>query len=145
MTPTAVIDLTEMVRLVMQRPERSPLFQAWEKQAFIWAVSEQMLAEFAKVTDRPKIQRMIRPFVRDAVAEALRTRARIVIPALSSPRCRDPKDDVVIATAVAAASCYLVTADRDLYGDIGLVNALRELSVTFVQAGEFLAALQGPD
>jgi len=30
MIPTAAIDLTEMVRLAMQRPERSLLFQAWE-------------------------------------------------------------------------------------------------------------------
>ncbi len=144
MTPTAVVDLSEMVRLAMQRPERSRLFLAWEKRAFVWVVSEQMWAEFVEVTERPKMRRVIRPLVRDAIVEALHTRARIVTPATTIPHCRDPKDDIVVATAVAASPCYLVTADRDLYGDAGLVATLRELGVTVVKADEFLAALVKP-
>ena len=141
MTPRAVIDLTEMVRLAMQRPERSPLFQAWETSSFVWMVSPPMLTEFIKVTNRPRLRRLIRPLVRDAVLDALRTRARIVTPATEFPHCRDPKDDVVVATAVAACPCYLVTADRDLYDDEDLVAALREMGVHVVRPGEFLAAL----
>jgi predicted nucleic acid-binding protein len=84
---------------------------------------------------------MIRPLVRDAVLEALQIRARIVTPATEFPHCRDPKDDIVVATAVAARPCYLVSADRDLYDDEDLVTALRALDVTVVQFGEFLDAL----
>ncbi len=138
----AVIDLTEMVRLVMRRPEHSPLFQAWEARAFVWVTSEQMLAEFLEVTERPRLRRMIRPSVRDAVSEALRTRACIVTPADEFPRCRDPKDDIVVATAVTASPCYLVTADRDLYDDPDLVAALREIGVRVVQVNEFLSSLK---
>ena len=43
----------------------------------------------------------------------------------------------MIATAVAACPCYLVTADRDLYDDAGLVAALRNLEVCIVQVSEF--------
>jgi len=103
--PSAVIDLTDMVRMTMRRPERSRLFQAWEKQSFTWVISEPMLDEFIEVTDRPKFRRLIRPFVRDAIVEALRTNACFVEPAIQFPHCRDPKDDVVIATAVAARPC----------------------------------------
>jgi hypothetical protein len=141
MTPRAVIDLTEMVRLAMQRPERSPLFQAWEAYSFVWIVSPPMLAEFVEVTNRPRLRRMIRPLVRDVVLEALQMRARIVTPATEFPHCRDPKDDVVVATAVAARPCYLVSADRDLYDDADLVAALSGLDVTVVRVGEFLDAL----
>jgi len=141
MTPRAVIDLTEMVRLAMQRPERSPLFQAWEACSFVWIVSPPMLAEFVEVTNRPRLRRMIRPLVRDAVLEALQIRARIVTPATEFPHCRDPKDDVVVATAVAVHPCYLVSADLDLHDDEGLVTALRGLDVTVVRVGEFLGAL----
>jgi predicted nucleic acid-binding protein len=81
MTPRAVVDLTEMVRLAMQRPERSPLFYAWEARSFTWILSSPMLDEFIEVTNRPELRRLIRPFVRDAVVGALRTRARVVIPA----------------------------------------------------------------
>jgi predicted nucleic acid-binding protein len=55
--------------------------------------------------------------------------------------CRDPKDDVVIATAVAACPCHLVTAGRDLYDDAELVATLRDREVYVVQASEFLALL----
>jgi putative PIN family toxin of toxin-antitoxin system len=137
----AVIDLTEIVRLTMQRPERSPLFQVWEAHTFTWVISEPMLMEFINVTNRSKFQRLIRPLVRDAVAEALRTRALFVTPAAEFPHCRDSKDDVVVATAVAARPCYLVTSDRDLYDDPNLVTILRDLEVLVVWASEFLAAL----
>ena len=140
-TPRAVVDLTEMVRLAMQRPERSPLFRAWEARSFTWIVSPPMLIEFVEVTNRPRFRRMIRPLVRDSVLEALRTRAHIVTPATEFPRCRDSKDDVVVATAVVACPCYLVTADRDLYDDADLVAALRDLEVHVVRPAEFLAAL----
>jgi putative PIN family toxin of toxin-antitoxin system len=141
MTPHAVIDLTEMVRLAMQRPERSPLFQAWEASSFVWMVSPPMLTEFVEVTNRPRLRRLIRPLVRDAVLEALQTRARIVTPVTEFPHCRDPKDDIVVATAVAARPCYQVTADRDLYDDADLVAALRGLDVSVVRVGEFLDVL----
>ncbi|MBN1872600.1 MAG: putative toxin-antitoxin system toxin component, PIN family [Anaerolineae bacterium] len=139
--PSAVIDLTEMARVTMQQPEHSRLFQAWEKQAFIWITSESLLDEFNEVTGRPKFRRLIRPLVRDAIVEALRARACVVEPALEFPHCRDPKDDDVIAAAVAAHPCYLVTADRDLYDDAGLVAALRDLDVCVARAGEFLNVL----
>ncbi len=141
MIPVAVIDLTEMVRLAMQRPERSRLFQAWEARAFVWVVSEPILVEFVEVTDHPKFRQMIRPPVRDAVIEALRTRACFVVPATEFPHCRDAKDDIVVATAVAACPCSLVTADRDLYDDSDLVEALHSLEVRVVQTGEFLSTL----
>ncbi len=141
MTPEAVIDLTEMVRLAMRRPERSPLFQAWEACSFVWIVSPPMLTEFVEVTNRPRLRRMIRPLVRDAVLETLQLRARIVTPATEFPPCRDPNDDIVVATAVAACPCHLVSADRDLYDDASLVAALSGLGVTVVRVHEFLNAL----
>lgn len=141
MIPVAVIDLTEMVRLAMRRPERSRLFQAWEAQAFVWVVSEPMLVEFVEVTARPKFRHIIRPLVRDAVIKALRTRACFVAPAAEFPHCRDAKDDIVVATAVAARPCNLVTADRDLYDDGDLAEALCNLEVHVVQPGVFLSTL----
>ena len=50
-------------------------------------------------------------------------------------------DDAVVATAVTARPCYLVTADRDLYHDADLVAALRDLEVRVVRPGEFPSAL----
>ena len=143
MIPTAAIDLTEMVRLAMQRPERSPLFRAWEGGLFTWITCEAVLTEFVQVTDRPKFRRMIRPRVRDALVEAWRARAQIVIPAAEFPPCRDPQDAVVIAMAVAAGADFLVTADRDLLDDADLQAVLANQDVCVVGPAEFMAVLEG--
>ena len=64
-----------------------------------------------------------------------------VKPADTFPHCRDPKDDVVIATAVAAHAEYIVTNDRDLH-ETALVARLRdECGIQVVWPNEFLEAL----
>ncbi len=49
--------------------------------------------------------------------EEYRTRALLVSPVpLHKPVCRDPDDDLVLATAVAAQAEYIITGDGDLLG-----------------------------
>ena len=103
----AVIDLTEMIRLSMQPWSRSPLMQKWEAGAFIWITSPDLIAEFRLVTSRPSLARRIRPLVRDAIIDALWERAVLVTPASEFPHCRDPNDDVVIATAAQRTQILL--------------------------------------
>jgi putative PIN family toxin of toxin-antitoxin system len=63
-----------------------------------------------------------------AAADLLRSRFTLVDPKpLEAPACRDPDDDVVLATAVAGSSELLVTGDRDLldlrsYGQLRIVS-----------------------
>ena len=46
---------------------------------------------------------------------AYRQRAHLVVPrALPAPICRDPDDDLVLATALAARADVIVTGDQDL-------------------------------
>ena len=49
-----------------------------------------------------------------AFLTAFRASVRIVDLPLSSPVCRDPRDDIVLATAVAARADMLATGDQDL-------------------------------
>jgi putative PIN family toxin of toxin-antitoxin system len=139
--PVAVIDLTEMVRLAMQRPEQSPLFQAWENHTFTWVTSEQILAEFIEVINRPRLQHRVRPLVRDALIEALRVRSLFVTPAAEFPHCRDSKDDVIIATAVAAQADFIITTDSDLLDDDTLRQELGNYGIRVVLPVEFLDLL----
>jgi putative PIN family toxin of toxin-antitoxin system len=71
-----------------------------------------------------------------AFLEQLRLRVRIVEPPpLSTPVSRDPDDDVVLATAVAAGASLIVTGDQDL-----LVIA-RHNGIDIVSPRDFLRRL----
>jgi putative PIN family toxin of toxin-antitoxin system len=69
-----------------------------------------------------------------AFLEQLRLRVRIVEPTpLATQASRDPDDDIVLATAVAARAAVIVTGDQDLlvigrHGDIVIVSPREFLS-----------------
>jgi putative PIN family toxin of toxin-antitoxin system len=70
-----------------------------------------------------------------AFLKAFSTLARVVEPvALEKPLCRDPDDDLVSATAVAAGANFIVTGDNDLlilgrYSGIVIVSPRRLLEI----------------
>lgn len=70
-----------------------------------------------------------------AFLKAYRALARVVEPApLEKPVCRDPDDDMVLATAVAASATLIVTGDEDLlalgsYAAIAIVPPRRLLEI----------------
>jgi len=140
--PKAVIDLTEMVRAVMQRLDRSPLIQQWELRAFDWVVSAELLAQFEQTVSEPRLARRIRSLSSKALVAKLVADAVMVKPTSVFPHCRDAEDDAVIAAAVAARADYIVTSDGDLREDAGLVERLRnECHIRVVWPAEFLEAL----
>jgi putative PIN family toxin of toxin-antitoxin system len=136
----AVVDTNLLLRMAAG-DVHLPLYVAWREKRFTLVLSAEMLNEFVDVMARPKVRRFLLPIRGQGFLALLRDLALFVSPASEFPPCRDPEDDIVIATAVAARPCYLVTADRDLYDDADLVAALRDLDVSVVRAGEFLAAL----
>jgi len=136
----AVVDTNLALRMAAGR-QRSPLYVAWRGRRFTLVVSTGLLREFETVTARPAIRRFLPPSHGQEFVTFLRATALWVNLAPEFPHCRDSHDDIVVATAIAARPCYLVTADRDLYDDPRLVTALRDLDVRVVQSGEFLAAL----
>jgi len=78
-------------------------------------------------------------------AKAARTRAEIfansiIVPIepLPKPVCRDPDDDAILATAVAAGADLLVTGDKDLL----VLSTFRGIPI--VTPAECLARLREP-
>jgi putative PIN family toxin of toxin-antitoxin system len=136
-----VVDTNQLLRMAAAG-KRSPLFIAWEEHKFNLVISTELLAELEEVIARPKTQRFL-PFGRgQRFIDLIRRRALFIIPATDTPRCRDPKDDIVIATAVAAQAEFIVTADRDLLDDNGLRQNLAEYNIRVVWPIEFLALLR---
>jgi putative PIN family toxin of toxin-antitoxin system len=124
--------------------ERSLLFSAWLNRRFEMVMSETLFAEFQQVCARPHARRFLRVIYLRRFVAVLRDRAMWIKPAvdISIPRCRDPKDDIVIATAIAAHADFIVTNDGDLH-DPPLVARLRdEYSICVVWPGEFLEAIR---
>jgi len=136
----AVVDTNLLLRMAASE-RRSPLFAAWQEKRYILVISAEMLDEFEDVMVRSRVRRFLPPLRGQGFVALLHDLALFVAPAREFPPCRDPKDDIVVATAVAAHPCHIVTADRDLYDDAGLVAALRALKVYVVRAGEFLTVL----
>lgn len=137
----AVIDTNVLLRMAAAH-ERSPLFVAWYAKRFIMVLSEPMLQELTQVAARPKTRRFLPPLRFDRFVSLVRSRSVMVTPAAEFPHCRDPQDDIVIATAVAARASVIVTSDGDLYDDPQLVARLKdEWHIQIVQPFEFLAPL----
>ncbi len=137
-----VIDTNQLLRMAAAG-KQSPLLQSWRQRAFYLVISPQLLAELEEVMARPKTQRFLRFGRAKRFLNLLRERAIFVTPAANVPTCRDPKDDVVIATAVAAKASFIVTADRDLLDDEALQAALVAYNLQIVYPFEFLKQLNG--
>lgn len=135
-----VIDTNVLLRMAAGG-KHFPLYVMWRERRFMLVMSEPLFDEFLAVADRPKTQRFLPLAYAREFAEIMRTMALWLPLAANFPHCRDPKDDIVVATAVAARPCYLLTTDGDLCDDANLVKLLWELKIQVVQPSEFLSKL----
>jgi putative PIN family toxin of toxin-antitoxin system len=78
------------------------------------ASSPALFHEFESRMARPRIQRFVGADRIPAILAAVRDATRFVTPAPMAPVCRDPADDMVLATALAARADAVVTGDEDL-------------------------------
>ena len=110
----------------------------WRNDRFDLSTSDPVLAEFDDVLSRDRIRRLVRqpPGWIAALRRDLHDRAMRVIPE-AVQAARDPADDPILGTAVAASADYLVTGDRDLL-DLG---SFRGIPIT--TARQFLDLLEG--
>ena len=137
----AVIDTNQLLRLAAAY-QRSPLFAAWRVGRFEIVVSEEIMAELHDVARRSKVSRFLAEAYFHQFIFFLQAWAIAVVPVTEFPHCRDPKDDMIIATAVAAQADFIVTTDNDFLDDRVLRTRLQnEFNIRVAQPAEFLAAL----
>lgn len=97
--------------------------------------SRELLGEFVSVASRPKFEKY---FSHTDLSRLLSRFARfgeMVDSILEIAICRDPKDNFLLALALAGKADYLVTGDRDLL-EIHLIG-----DTVITSAGEFLARI----
>jgi uncharacterized protein len=79
--------------------------------------SEEILDELQRILQRPKLQKRLKQLgiTADSVMLAIRQVLTIVrIERLEVPGLRDPKDIIIIASAVAGNADLIITGDQDL-------------------------------
>ena len=75
---------------------------------------EAQLRELADVLNRPRIRKYISEVQAETFLDLLCEIALMVEPVQGPTICRDPKDDYLLYTAIAAQADYLVSGDNDL-------------------------------
>lgn len=102
-----------------------------------------MLAELSYVLARPRIVRKygVRSDEVAALLALIREQAEIVAVTGTLALCRDPKDDVVLETAIVGRADTVVTRDDDLKGERDLVRAPSERGVEVLTVQRFLDAI----
>lgn len=107
-------------------------------------VSQPLLAEIEQVLSRPRVQRQLRTdeheierFLRDA-----RSKAVWANPTGTLRLCRDPKDDIILETAILGEATHVITRDDDMKRDLDVIGYLHEAGIEVVSVAQFLALLE---
>lgn len=136
-----VIDTNQLLKMTSSI-KHSPLAKAWLEHKFQLVISKQLFTELLNVMARPKINRFITTKQKQNIINLIQKFGIFVIPISDAPPCRDPKDNVVIATALGGNANFIVTADKDLLDDKHLLNNLAKHNLKIVYPIEFLKSLK---
>ena len=88
------------------------LYQAWLRNDIDLVTSVTQIEEITDVLARPKLRRFVDPDEAAQMVSAIHLRAIVVDDMPVPKRSPDPKDDVILATAVTGQAALLVTGDK---------------------------------
>lgn len=116
----------------------------WQANRFDVLTSVPLLTELAEVLSRPRLQTKYK-YSMDELASYVRLIAWLsdqvsVTGKLSL--CRDPKDDILLETAIAGSASHVVSRDEDITRDTALFNHLERHGVKATTINRFLAELE---
>jgi uncharacterized protein len=114
---TIVVDTNIWIRALLAGRTTLPVLKAWQEGRFRVVVSESLLDELERVWQRPRLRSRIDPDQARLLLIQLRWRGVLVAPTTVPPRCRDPKDEPVLAAAIDGHADAIVTGDDDLRAD----------------------------
>ena len=119
-------------------PDR--LYQAWLLGDIELVTSDAQIDELTNVLARPKLRRWVNPAEAAQMVVAIRQRATVLedVPIVS--RSPDPKDDMILATAVVGGADVVVSGDRQDVLALGDVEGIPIRS-----AGDALALVEVDD
>jgi putative PIN family toxin of toxin-antitoxin system len=111
---------------------------------FVAVISQPLLDELADVLSRPKLTRKyaISSLDVDQLLQLFQEQASIIPLGVVPVRCRDPKDDAVIETAILGCVDVLVSGDADLTQDDVVTAHLAEANIKILTVNQFVLLLR---
>lgn len=139
--PKAVLDSTILVSAFLIKTGVSyELLQQAQAGVFTICASQEILDEVQKVLLKPRIRKKYH-YPDEAITEYVQLLGLLAELATDLPAVhvvRDPSDDMILATALAAPAEYLVSRDKDL-----LSLGTRE-QISIVSPEDFITLLRQP-
>lgn len=124
-----VVDTNLWIRALLGGPVTLPILEAWQAHKYTVVVSQPLINELNDVWQRPRLRKRIDAEDAERLLEQLCLRGEMVEPTTVPPRCRDPKDHPVLATAIDGDADAIVTGDDDLRADDALRTAMEGYGV----------------
>jgi uncharacterized protein len=137
-----VVDTNMWLRSLMGGPITLPLLIAWQEQRFQAIVSEELLAELTRISQRAALQGLIESSKADELIGQLIYRGLHVELVTIPPNCRDPKDAPFLAAAIDGKADAIVTGDGDMRADDTLREAMGAYGVELWGITTFLDKLR---
>jgi uncharacterized protein len=137
-----VIDTNIWIRILLRGRFPLSILEAWQNNEFQLITSEPLLDEYKNVWQRPRLRKQVNPAQAEKLYRQMRLRPEIVELNTIPPRCRDPKDHPVLATAIDGQANGIVTGDDDLRADDELRDAMAGYGVQLWGVQSFLHALE---
>lgn len=124
-----VVDTNIWIRALLGGPGTLPVLVAFQEGKFTVIISDPLLEELREVAQRPRLKKRIAPVDASELMEILAWDGELVELQTIPPRCRDPKDHPVLATAIDGKADVIITADDDLRADDELRDAMAQYGV----------------
>lgn len=124
-----VVDTNIWIRILLGGKVSLPVLRALKEGKFEVVVSDALIEELKAVAERPRLKERIDPSDVRELFELLEWYGESVQLETIPPRCRDPKDHPVLATAIDGHVDAILTGDDDLRADDELRQAMAEYGV----------------
>lgn len=137
-----VVDTNIWIRVLLRGRITLPVMNAWQDDRFQLITSQALLDEFDAVSQRPRLSKHIDSLQAEKLRRQMHSRAEMVELTTIPPRCRDPKDHPVLATAIDGKANAILTGDDDLRADNDLRSAMADYGVELWGVQGLLDALE---
>ena len=131
-----VIDTNVWLSALLWGGQPSLIIELIEQKQIQAISSENILTELTDILQKPKLRKRLDRLIITAdeiVIIAKRLMTLVVIEEIVIPELRDPKDQMVLATAIAGDAQVVISGDRDLL----VLHPYRNISILLPQ--EFLS------